>query len=163
MAKNGKIIIKKYGNRRLYSTQTSAYVTLSELEELVRSGKEIQVLDSKTDEDLTAQVLTQILVDGGTAKSIPVDFLEKLIREKKDRIASFLSRQTQTIEKGVDTAISMQQEMFELSQKMMRMGMFWPNPFGGFPQNNPPPESNQNELEKLRKRLADLERRLDKK
>ena len=161
--KDKKIIIKKYGNRRLYSTETSTYVTLAELEALIKTGREIQVLDSKTDEDITSQILTQILVEGGTAKSIPVDFLEKLIREKKDKISSFLTKQTQNIEKGVDSALTLQQEMMELSQKMMRLGMFWPNPFGGFQQPpQQPTHPNKDEIDALRKRLAELEKKMNK-
>ena len=159
-ATSNKIIIKKYGNRRLYSTESSSYVTLTELEEVIKSGREIQVLDSKSNEDLTAQILTQILVEGGAAKSIPVDFLEKLIRQKKDRIAGFISKQTQNIEKGMDSAFSLQQEMMDLSQRMMRMGMFWPNPFGGFPAQRTHKEPS-NETDELRRRIAELEKKLN--
>ena len=54
------IIIKKYANRRLYDTSTSSYVTLDHLSELVREGRDFEVRDAKTGEDLTRQVLTQI-------------------------------------------------------------------------------------------------------
>ena len=53
------IIIKKYANRRLYDTSTSSYVTLDHLSELVREGRDFEVRDAKTGEDLTRQVLTR--------------------------------------------------------------------------------------------------------
>ena len=166
---SSKILIKKYGNRRLYSTETSSYITLAELEEMVKSGKEIKVIDTKSQEDITAQVLTQILVEGGKAKSIPVDFLEKLIRQRSDMIGSFLSKQTETIEKGVDSALQMQQEILELSQKMMKMGAVWPNPFMGFPgfmnrtknaESSDQDQKQDQEIDVLKKKIEELERKM---
>ena len=58
------IVIKKYENRRLYDTHSSRYVNLEGVAELVRGGRDIQVVDSKTGEDVTRHVLTQIIVDG---------------------------------------------------------------------------------------------------
>ena len=86
MAKNprdgsGVVIIKKYANRRLYNTETSSYITLDHLATMVRDGREFQVLDARTDEDITHSVLTQIIMDeearGQTM--LPVNFLRQLI------------------------------------------------------------------------------------
>ena len=64
MAKStGKVTIKKYANRRLYDTESSAYITLDRLAAMVREGREFEVVDAKTGEDITRQVLTQIIVD----------------------------------------------------------------------------------------------------
>ncbi|HET9811189.1 MAG TPA: polyhydroxyalkanoate synthesis repressor PhaR [Sphingomicrobium sp.] len=78
----GKVVIKKYANRRLYDTESSAYITLDRLAEMVREGREFEVVDAKTGEDITRQVLTQIIVDeearsGSTM--LPVSFLKQLI------------------------------------------------------------------------------------
>ena len=83
MAKNtGKVTIKKYANRRLYDTESSAYITLDRLAQMVRDGREFEVVDAKTGEDITRQVLTQIIVDeearGGTTM-LPINFLKQLI------------------------------------------------------------------------------------
>jgi len=59
----GRVTIKKYANRRLYDTESSAYITLDRLAEMVREGREFEVVDAKTGEDITRQVLTQIIVD----------------------------------------------------------------------------------------------------
>lgn len=55
------IIIKKYANRRLYNTQTSSYVTLDHLAQMVKDGQEFEVRDARTGEDITRSVLTQII------------------------------------------------------------------------------------------------------
>ncbi|MEJ2118525.1 MAG: polyhydroxyalkanoate synthesis regulator DNA-binding domain-containing protein, partial [Alphaproteobacteria bacterium] len=57
------IIIKKYANRRLYNTDTSAYVTLDDLASMVRAERDFEVYDAKSGEDLTHSVLTQIIVE----------------------------------------------------------------------------------------------------
>jgi polyhydroxyalkanoate synthesis repressor PhaR len=74
-------IIKKYANRRLYNTESSSYITLEHLAQLVRDGREFVVQDARTGEDITRQVLTQIIMeqeqDG--AALLPVSFLRELI------------------------------------------------------------------------------------
>lgn len=82
--KNGSdepIIIKKYANRRLYDTSTSSYVTLDHLSDLVREGQEFEVRDAKSGEDLTRQVLTQIIFEQETKGegALPLNFLRQLI------------------------------------------------------------------------------------
>ena len=75
------IIIKKYANRRLYNTQKSSYITLDDLAEMTRSGKEFKVVDAKTEEDITHSVLTQIIMDEEARgeNMLPVNFLRQLI------------------------------------------------------------------------------------
>jgi polyhydroxyalkanoate synthesis repressor PhaR len=77
----GPIIIKKYANRRLYDTSTSSYVTLEHLSELVREGQDFEVRDARTGEDLTRQVLTQIIFEHETKGqgALPLNFLRQLI------------------------------------------------------------------------------------
>ncbi len=77
----GKVTIKKYANRRLYDTESSAYITLDRLAEMVREGREFVVVDAKSGEDITRQVLTQIIVDEESRGStmLPVNFLKQLI------------------------------------------------------------------------------------
>jgi polyhydroxyalkanoate synthesis repressor PhaR len=77
------IVIKKYANRRLYNTDTSTYVTLDDLAEMVRSGCDFVVYDARSGEDLTHSVLTQIIVEQeskGTQNLLPIGFLRQLIR-----------------------------------------------------------------------------------
>ncbi|MBJ7446385.1 MAG: polyhydroxyalkanoate synthesis repressor PhaR [Brevundimonas sp.] len=79
--KNGTVIIKKYANRRLYNTATSAYVTLEDLAKMVRDGVEFVVYDAKTEDDLTRQILTQIIFEEESRGEalLPVQFLRQLI------------------------------------------------------------------------------------
>ncbi len=76
------VIIKKYANRRLYNTDTSTYVTLEDLAEMVRSERDFVVYDAKTGEDLTHAVLTQIIVEQESRGTnlLPIRFLRQLIR-----------------------------------------------------------------------------------
>ena len=77
----GKVTIKKYANRRLYDTDSSSYITLDRLAAMIREGRDFEVIDAKSGEDITHQVLTQIIVDEesrGTTM-LPVNFLRELI------------------------------------------------------------------------------------
>lgn len=75
------IVIKKYANRRLYNTRTSAYVTLEDLAKMVREGSDFVVFDAKTNEELTRQILTQIIFEEESRGEalLPVQFLRQLI------------------------------------------------------------------------------------
>jgi polyhydroxyalkanoate synthesis repressor PhaR len=82
MAKSAdKVTIKKYANRRLYDTESSSYITLDRLAAMIREGRDFEVVDAKTGEDITHQVLTQIIVDEESRGStmLPVNFLRQLI------------------------------------------------------------------------------------
>ena len=59
----GAVVIKKYANRRLYNTGTSSYITLEDIAEMVREETDFQVVDAKTGDDITHQILTQIILD----------------------------------------------------------------------------------------------------
>lgn len=78
---DGPITIKKYANRRLYNTQTSNYITLDFLAEMTREDIDFVVVDAKTGEDITHNVLTQIIVDEESTGEgmLPVKFLRQLI------------------------------------------------------------------------------------
>ena len=79
--KPAPVIIKKYANRRLYNTGSSSYITLDHLATLTREGRDFQVLDAKTGEDITRSVLTQIVMDGENAGQtmLPTSFLRQII------------------------------------------------------------------------------------
>lgn len=82
--KKDPVVIKKYANRRLYNTETSTYVTLEDLAQMVRSERDFVVFDAKTGDDLTHSVLTQIIVEqesrSGGQTLLPIPFLRQLIR-----------------------------------------------------------------------------------
>jgi len=80
-AGDGPVIIKKYANRRLYNTETSSYITLEHLAAMTREGRDFKVIDAKTEDDITHNILTQIIMEeearGQTM--LPVNFLRQLI------------------------------------------------------------------------------------
>jgi len=75
------IVIKKYGNRRLYDTASSRYVNLDDIAELIRQGKSVQVVDAKSGQDLTRVTLTQIITEDAKDKptGLPLELLRQLI------------------------------------------------------------------------------------
>ena len=80
-AGSGTVVIKKYANRRLYNTETSSYITLDHLALMTREGRDFKVIDAKSEEDITHNILTQIIMEeenrGQTM--LPVSFLRQLI------------------------------------------------------------------------------------
>jgi polyhydroxyalkanoate synthesis repressor PhaR len=119
------IVIKKYANRRLYNTATSSYVTLEHLCQMVRDGQEFVVHDAKTGENITHQVLTQIIVEeeakGQTM--LPIGFLRQLIRLYGDSLQAFVPRY---LESSMDTFSRNQSQIREQIERAFG-GMF---PFG---------------------------------
>jgi len=103
-------IIKKYPNRRLYDTEQSKYVTLSDVKDLIISGRNIQVLDSTNDEDLTRAILLQIIMDSESSGE-PIftsNLLQQMIRFYG---SSFQHLFTQYMEQSMQLFINQQKEM----------------------------------------------------
>src|SRR5204862_8310037 len=75
-------LIKKYPNRRLYDTKTSSYITLADVKQMVLKNEDFQVLDAKTNEDLSRQILLQIILDeeSGGMPMFSSDLLSQMIR-----------------------------------------------------------------------------------
>jgi polyhydroxyalkanoate synthesis repressor PhaR len=87
------MLVKKYGNRRLYDTEESRYVRLDEIAERIRGGADVQVVDAKSGADLTAPTLAQIIFeDRNAARLLPVPLLLQLIRMGDGPLADFLGR-----------------------------------------------------------------------
>jgi polyhydroxyalkanoate synthesis repressor PhaR len=87
------VVIKKYGNRRLYDADSSRYVTLTEIAAKIRAGAEVKVVDAKTSADLTQPTLTQVIIeDRNAGQLLPVPLLHQLIRMGDDALAEFLGR-----------------------------------------------------------------------
>lgn len=125
--KNGKapIIIKKYANRRLYNTATSAYVTLEDLSRMVQQGVDFVVQDAKTREDLTRAVLTQIIVEEEQKGQslLPVNFLRQLIGFYGDNMRWMVPQYLE----AMMTAFAQNQEQLRRQFQSSMGGMF---PFG---------------------------------
>lgn len=88
------VIVKKYANRRLYNTESSSYITLDNLAEMVRENRDFVVYDAKSGEDITRSVLTQIIVEeeGKGKAMLPTNFLRQLIGFYGDNMQSVVPR-----------------------------------------------------------------------
>jgi polyhydroxyalkanoate synthesis repressor PhaR len=93
-------LIKRYGSRKLYDTEESRYVSLEEIGDWVRKGQQVQVIDTQNNDDVTAQTLTQVILEEGKRGLSPVssDFLHDLIRRGEEVV----SIGVQSVQDGVD-------------------------------------------------------------
>jgi polyhydroxyalkanoate synthesis repressor PhaR len=107
----GPIVIKKYANRRLYNTRTSSYVTLDHLCAMVKEGVEFEVRDARSGDDITRQVLAQIIFEEENKGQhlLPIQFLRQLIRFYGDSLQTF-----------VPSYLEMSMESFTQNQQEMR-------------------------------------------
>ena len=164
--KSTVITIKKYGNRRLYDTAGSRYVNLDDLAALVRAGKEVRVVDAKNGRDLTRVTLTQIITEDAKDKptGLPLELLRQLIiasdEVRQEFLMWYLKSAFDTYEKvqnAVQDRLSQVQSAILSPVDMMKR-------FLGAAASSPSPtETDQEpEVEALRKRVAELEARLQK-
>lgn len=182
------IVIKKYANRRLYNTATSTYVTLDDLALMVKQGQNFQVLDAKTGEEITRQVLTQIIFDEenkGAQNLLPVNFLRQLIKFYGDQMQGVvpgylefsldnLMKEQDKIRKQMLDAIGIAgplQGMEEQAKRNMTMfndAMKLFNPFAALmpgaaaPMPEAPKPAAKDELQVLREQMAAMQDKLNK-
>ncbi len=112
------VVVKKYANRRLYNTESSSYITLDNLAEMVRQGRDFVVSDAKSGEDITRGVLTQIIVEeeGKGSALLPTAFLRQLIGFYGDQMQSMVPR---FLEQTTSALAHQQEQMRAAMQKTM--------------------------------------------
>ena len=89
-------VIKRYANRKLYDTERSCYVTLDEIASMIKAGEEVQVIDNKNGEDLSAVTLAQIIFEEEKKKSkMPLSVLRNIIQSSSETFSTFLSERVQ--------------------------------------------------------------------
>jgi polyhydroxyalkanoate synthesis repressor PhaR len=117
------VIVKKYANRRLYNTESSSYITLENLAEMVRKDRDFVVYDAKSGEDITRSVLTQIIVEeeGKGHAMLPTNFLRQLIGFYGDNVQGVVPRY---LEQAMSSFARQQETMRETVQKTI--GPFLP-------------------------------------
>ena len=124
--KREPVVIKKYANRRLYNTETSTYVTLEDLAGMVRSDRDFVVYDAKSGDDLTHDVLTQIIVEqesrSGGQTLLPVPFLRQLIRFYGDAVGKMVPSYLQF---SLENLVQEQERLREQFAPVLQQ-----NPFG---------------------------------
>ncbi|QTA80953.1 PHB/PHA accumulation regulator DNA-binding domain-containing protein [Desulfonema limicola] len=94
-----RITLKKYPNRRLYDTEQSIYVTLNDVADMVRQGKQVEVIDLKTNQDVTAFTLTQIIMEQTKKNNtiLPVSLLHLIIRFGENSLSEFFEKNLEQI------------------------------------------------------------------
>jgi polyhydroxyalkanoate synthesis repressor PhaR len=153
-----RIVIKKYANRRLYDTSNSRYINLEDIAALVRNGKDVQVLDASTGEDITRVTLTQIIVEDAKDQpsGLPLELLRQLI-QASDRVGQeFIMWYLKSafdayskVQSSLQTRLSEMQSAALSPIQMVKSFLQTPEPGKGNDSNE--------ELMELRGRLAELE------
>ena len=164
------LTVKKYPNRRLYDTEASRYITVDELADRVRAGRDVRVLDARTDEDLTQPTLVQLLVEGKRAHLLPVPLLHQLVRMGDDALAEFFGRyMTWALEvyfgvkqRATGGVNPFAQVPFDMAGALARLFLGQPSasPQAASAPMTPIPEppTSGSEIAELRRELAELKR-----
>ena len=110
-------LIKKYPNRRLYDTRSSSYITLADVKQMVLKQEEFQVVDAKSGEELTRQILLQIILEeeSGGVPMFSSDLLSQMIRSYGSAMQGFMGTY---LEKNVEAFQQLQKALQEQSQKI---------------------------------------------
>ena len=119
-----EVVIKRYPNRKLYNTETSTYVTLEDIAQLVSAGEEVRILDNKTKKDLTAMTLAQILYEQEKQNKplLPLSSLKEILRsggEQIGQIAGIVTGAPERLGKGIEDI----QSRFENRIKGLKDGL----------------------------------------
>jgi polyhydroxyalkanoate synthesis repressor PhaR len=165
---SGKVTIKKYANRRLYDTESSAYITLDRLAQMVREGREFEVLDAKTGEDITRQVLTQIIVDEEARGStmLPLNFLRQLIGLYGNSMQTFVPQYLEAAMEAFERNQSAARDAFggnvfaDMAKRNMELFGGGAQTFGAKPKAEHKPSSS--DVDELKAELAALQAKVDK-
>lgn len=159
----GGIVIKKYTNRRLYDTSNSRYINLEDIAALVRNGKEVQVLDASTGDDITRVTLTQIIVEDakGQPAGLPLELLRQLIVTTDHVGQEFIMWY---LKSAFDSYQKVQSSLQDRFSQMQSAALSPLQMVKNFLQTSEPQKSSESnpELEEMRKRIAELEVQLQK-
>ena len=182
--KSSTLLIKRYASRRLYNTETSDYVTLDDIAGFIRSGRDVQIIDLKSGDDLTRQYLLQIIAEHESRGEnvLPIDVLTDLVRSYASQTSSALPE-----------FLTMSLEMFRESQSQFMENMNNVNPLQGMPgfenlqaqqdaflkafmgglssdnaksaanaEEDKPSNGSKDELEAIKMQLSELQEKLNK-
>ncbi|MBC7138499.1 MAG: polyhydroxyalkanoate synthesis repressor PhaR [Defluviimonas sp.] len=187
MAEDAKkpLLIKRYASRRLYNTETSDYVTLEDIASFIRDGREVQIIDLKSGDDLTRQYLLQIVAEHESRGEsvLPLDVLTDLVRsyttQAQSVVPQFLAMSFRMLR---DSQSKMMENLSNFPSPMASMPGFdaltrqqqaflktmmggWGAPGSSGPEMEPEPETRNGEKEELaqiKKQLAELQSKLSK-
>lgn len=175
MAETGKpLLIKRYASRRLYNTETSDYVTLEDIASFIREGRDVQIVDLKSGDDLTRQYLLQIIAEHESRGQsvLPVDVLTDLVRSYTSQASSivpqFLAASFEMLREGQSQMMENMAKVnpmarmpgFEAMQKSQEA--FFKAMTGGVAAPGGKAEDGGEDLDAIRRQLAELQDRLSK-
>jgi len=173
------LLIKRYASRRLYNTETSDYVTLEDIARFIREGRQVQIVDLKSGDDLTRQYLLQIIAEHESRGEnvLPLEVLTDLVRsyttQAQSVVPQFLAMSFEMLREGqskvMENMASMPNPMagvpgFEAMQKQQQaflkaMTGGWAGASGPAPEAE---ETGTDELSKIKAQLAELQSKLAK-
>jgi len=162
--KPAPVLIRKYGNRRLYDSSSSQYVNLDDIARFIRAGKDVQVVDAKTGRDLTRVTITQIITEDAKAKptGLPLELLRQLVlasdEVRQEFLMWYLKSAFDTYEQVRD---SVQSRLGEVKSAILSPVDMMKQLLGSSASSRPRTKEEP-ELQALRKRVAELEARLEK-
>jgi polyhydroxyalkanoate synthesis repressor PhaR len=164
--KPATVLIKKYGNRRLYDSSNSRYVNLDDIAGFLREGKDVRVVDAKTGQDLTRVTLTQIITEDAKNRptGLPLELLRQLVlasdEVRQEFLMWYLKSAFDTYEKVQD---AVQSRLGEVQSAILSPVDMIKKVLGAPAVASAPPRAEaEPELDALRKRVAELEVRLKK-
>ncbi len=175
-----KLLIKRYASRRLYNTETSDYVTLDDIAGFIRDGRDVQIIDLKSGDDLTRQYLLQIIAEheGRGESVLPIAVLTDLVRSYTSEVQSvvpqFLAMSFEMLRNGqpnvMENIASPMSSMPGFEAMQAQQQAFMKAMTGGIAPNwgsqtkkpGAAPDSDGDELAEIKKQLADLQSRLSK-
>jgi polyhydroxyalkanoate synthesis repressor PhaR len=180
--KSEPLLIKRYASRRLYNTETSDYVTLDDIAGFIREGRDVQIVDLKSGDDLTRQYLLQIIAEheGKGESVLPVNVLTDLVRsyttEVQSVVPQFLAMSFEMLRDGQSKmmegfpnpmskmpgfeAMQAQQQAF-MNAMTGGMAKGWPG-MGGSAAEESAASDEPSDLDDIKKQLADLQAKLSK-
>lgn len=175
------LVIKRYASRRLYNTESSDYVTMEDIAVLIRSGREVRIIDLKSGDDLTRQYLLQIIAEheGRGESVLPIDVLTELVRSYTSSshsiVPQFLAASFEMLRESQSKMIENLSSMpspihnipvFEAMQRQQKafiraMSSNWPVPTGIIPTDERPDSASKDEsIEEIQRQLAELQKKI---
>ena len=117
-----KVKLKKYANRRLYDMEKSAYVTLNQVAGLIKQGRQVEVIDAKTKENVTAFILTQIILEEAKNKNflLPIPVLHLIIQYGDNILGDFFEKYLQQM---ITTYVAQKNAVDDQFKNWLEMGL----------------------------------------
>lgn len=172
------LLIKRYASRRLYNTETSDYVTLDDISGFIKEGRDVQIVDLKSGDDLTRQYLLQIIADNESKGEnvLPINVLTDLVRSyttnAQSMVPDFLAASFEMLREGQSKMVEQMAspmsavpgfEQIKAQQEAFMKSMMggWTGPgseeYAKTESESKPKKADDSELEAIKKQLADMQ------